>query len=599
MTNRRSRRKHTPNRSATRVQRDRPLEAVPEPDEAEADLLELIRSSLRSKDPTSTATLVSSLIQAASAEPELDEDPEVAAVTLEAFIDSFVGSPYAETTAALHVIAALLPDEVEAARVRRVLAGRRHPVPEAVSGVRDITVERAARMGDELGDGDNVILGLGWPGTRGVTMVVYVDEAFGTRVKDVFLVPEPFDVVCGWYREALPQQGRDSEELVDTSIADARASIAQAVGHGDAPDAPLTPEDWSGPDGEPLGWPSARPFVEMLLRRMPTGGTSLLSSTAYPAMTAEEAVEGFLGSDGAAGLPAAVDVEGAARLLARDAEEGAGHPLRWSPTQVELALTQRLPWAGGAEEDALEAVPDVLPAFVRHAHERLGISGAATADTLAAVVEWMPAFEALCDAAPAARWRQIGTMMEAFDQGDHAPLLLQSLADEVGGQEALDHLDAEPLPAGRPALDEVAADVRETLTAIAALVDEWFDRSSRVESAGGVGEEWRTATHRLLVGAAERDPSWLRRRADARSRAAGAIWATGVANRLMGVHGLVLVKDLAADLGVKGAPSAKAEALLRAWGVPAWDYDVPLGDSRLLVSTYRAEITTLRDQYRG
>ncbi len=85
---------------------------------------------------------------------------------------------------------------------------RRHPVPLNVSGVRDIAVEQAAKIGDDLGDGDNVLLGLAWPDIGGVTAVVYVDEAFGTRVKDVFLVPESFDEVCARYREVLASEGR-------------------------------------------------------------------------------------------------------------------------------------------------------------------------------------------------------------------------------------------------------------------------------------------------------------------------------------------------------------------------------------------------------
>jgi transglutaminase-like putative cysteine protease len=59
----------------------------------------------------------------------------------------------------------------------------------------------------------------------------------------------------------------------------------------------------------------------------------------------------------------------------------------------------------------------------------------------------------------------------------------------------------------------------------------------------------------------------------------------------------VLVKDLAADLGVRGALASKAEALLRAWGVPAWEVFADLGDPRLLVSTRRAEIIALRDRW--
>lgn len=580
------------------MHRDRPLTAAPEPTEDEAGLLELIRCTLRSDDPTATTALVSSLVAATSEDALAEVGPDDVPVTLEALVDSLAGTPFAETTAALHVIAALVPDELDAARIRRVLADRRHPVPQSVLGVREIAVEQAARMGDELGDGDNVILGLSWPGTRGVTLVAYVDEAFGTRIKDVFLLPEPFDEVCRWYREALGQQGRDRQELVDIAPADARATLAYAITRGDAPDALPTPEDWSGPDGETLGWPAARPFVEMLLRRIPAGGSCLLTSAAYPPVSAEEAARGFLASTQSAAITTDVDVGGAAHLLARDAESGAGHPLRWSPTQVELALSQRLPWAVGATDEALEAVPEVLPAFVRYAHERLGVSASSTADTLGAVEEWVESFQWLRSAAAVAHWREVQPAIEAFEHGDPGPLILQTLAESVGGRDALDRLDAEPLTSERPALDAVPVDVRGTLAEIADAVDGWFDSSPRVEPLGRVAEEWRVATHRLLVWATERNPGWLRRRADARGRAAAALWATGVANRLVGPGGVVLVKDLAADLGVRGALSTKAEALLGAWGVPTWESDGELSDPRLLVSTNRARIIALRDEYR-
>jgi hypothetical protein len=519
-------------------------------------------------------------------------------VPLGALVESFIGTPYAETTAALHVIAALLPDELDAARMRRALASRRHPVPEAVRGVREIAVERAAKIGDDLGDGDNIILGLAWPGIGGVTAVVYVDEAFGTRVKDVFLVPEPFDDVVERYRELLAENGRRTSELAEISTADARAGIQSAIDSGDAPDAPLVPEDWTGPDGDPVGWPASRPFVEMLLRRMPGGGTSVLTSSTQPGMSVVDAVQGFLSSPESGGLTAVDDVEEAALMLAGDAAAFGGHPLRWSPVQVELALTQRLPWSREATDAALDAVGRVLPAFVRYAHSRLDVSPEATAETLAAVDEWMPVFDSLRNAAPARQWREVASLVEAFEHGDQAPLILHSLADEVGGPAALDGLDAEPLPAEPLVLDDVAADVRDSAAEIVTLVDEWLDTSPRVAHLGPLRGEWRTAAHRLLVGASVKDPAWLRRRASASGRACGLLWATGVANRLVGPQGAVLVKDLAADFGISGPPSTKADSLVRAWGGGRWISVGQLGDAGLLVSTRRAQITALRDQYR-
>ena len=65
---------------------------------------------------------------------------------------------------------------------------------------------------------------------------------------------------------------------------------------------------------------------------------------------------------GCVGLGLADDVlEDAAFLVAGAAEAFVGHPWRWSPVQVELALTQRIPWATDATDETLRAVEQVLP----------------------------------------------------------------------------------------------------------------------------------------------------------------------------------------------------------------------------------------------
>ncbi len=293
--------KRPPKRSATRVPEGRSLSSV-EASAEHDDLIATLRTALRSKDPTAFAALISSMLSVTDLWSTGETDADSSPVGLYDLVDSFAHTPYAETTAALHVIAALLPDELDATRVRRIVATRRHPVPQAVLGLRDVEVQQAAKLGDQLGDGDNIIIGLSWPGVGGATVVTYVDEAFGTRIKDVFVIPEPFDEVCTRYRELLAEGGRRPSELHEVTTADARASVQRAIDLGDADDAPLTPEDWSGPDGDPLGWPASRPFVELLLRRMPPGGASVLTSSAHPEVSVADAVEGFLASPHARNL---------------------------------------------------------------------------------------------------------------------------------------------------------------------------------------------------------------------------------------------------------------------------------------------------------
>ena len=579
--------------------------ADPGSDPAPEDLLlREIRDALRSDDPTAVAVLVSSLLSVtsdwadepvASLDDFFDDDDDIpVAIPVSMLVESFIGISYAETTAALTVMEPMLTDDLEAAKVRRVLAARRHPMPEYVTGVRDIEVTDAGHVGDELGDGDNVILGLYWPGTRGVTAVIYVDEAFGTRVKDVFLVPEPFDSVLHRYSELIAEQGRRPSDVVEIDPADARASLDLAIRLGEAPDAPAVPADWSGPDDEPLGWPAARPFVEMLLRRMPADGTPVLSSSTFPEMSAADAVAEFLAS------PEFARVRGpharaAAELIAVDAEQWAGHPLRMSPQQVELALSQRLPWTPAADE-VLDAVDDVLPAYVRFAHARLGVPALATRETLDAVDEWLDDFDdARADAGDGID-HEFMAALAAARSGDLGPLLRHSLAARVGGSAELDRLDAEPLPPEPLTLDAVAHDIHDTVTAVSDAIDRWLDTSPAVVHLGGVRDEWRTACRRFLTGAASRDPGCLRRRASVEGRAGGVLWVTGRANRLVGYGGAIPAQDLAADFGIKGSPSGKVTTMARAYTAGRWDVDGDLTDARLLVSTVRAELVTVRDQ---
>ncbi|GAA4399128.1 hypothetical protein GCM10023168_05990 [Fodinibacter luteus] len=571
---------------------------------------QVVRDALRSPDPTAFTVLVSSALSAtrewdpdggslpAGGWDTDDEEPDEDDLSVDDLVTSFLSVSYAETTAALHVIAAMLPDELDATRLRRALAERHHPLPDHVTGVRDIVVTRAAHLGDELGDGDNLILGLEWPGTRGVTAVVYVDESFGTRVKDVFLVPEPFDVVVDQYRAITEEEGDPRSALVAIDPADARASLRLAIDRGDAPDAPAVPEDWTGPDGEPLGWPAARPFLEMLLRRMPPGGSPVLTSAGLPELSPTEAVEAFLASPESAGVRDLPDADAAAALIATDMAEAGGHPLRLSPVQVEIALTQRLPWAAGASDAVLDRVGDVLPAYVRFAHARLGVAEPGTSETLAVVAACRDVFDALRHSAAVADWREVAPLIDAFEHGDPSPLVLHTLAREVGGADALDRLDTDPLPDEPLDTARVPADVRDGVAAVGAAIDRWLETSPRVEALGPVRDEWRTAARRLLVGAAVRDPGCVRRRASVEGRACGVLWATGVENHLVGPGGVLLVKDLAADFGVRGAPSAKAATMLAAWTDGRWAEGGSLGDPGLLVSTRRAEIIEARDRYR-
>lgn len=98
----------------------------------------------------------------------------------------------AETTAALTVIATLTNDELMATRIRRELAGRRHPLPADVAELDRVTISRTVRMDAGVGsvgvrrtpaDAD-LLLELSGPGVRPMTLILHVDHRYGSLVKD-------------------------------------------------------------------------------------------------------------------------------------------------------------------------------------------------------------------------------------------------------------------------------------------------------------------------------------------------------------------------------------------------------------------------------
>jgi hypothetical protein len=71
-------------------------------------------------------------------------------------VEAFIGTSYAENTAALTVMRALVPAEVTTARIGRELAARRQPMPDWLIGLARTHVEPEVWLLTEvLGDGDD------------------------------------------------------------------------------------------------------------------------------------------------------------------------------------------------------------------------------------------------------------------------------------------------------------------------------------------------------------------------------------------------------------------------------------------------------------
>jgi hypothetical protein len=168
-------------------------------------------------------------------------------------------------------------------------------------------------------------------------------------------------------------------------------------------------------------------------------------------------------------------------------------------------------------------------------------------------------------------------------------VLLGILHDTVG--DALDDVDAEPLPDEPLDLSAVPRDVHNRVTEVADLVDACYAELFYVEH--------RTACRRLLADAASADPAIFRRRARADTAAAAVVWLVAKANGTLGQHrGGLTAKAVGEWFGVGSNPGQRAPTLLRAIDAPDQRYaGVHLGSSRYLVSGHRSWVVETRERY--
>lgn len=565
----RKRRNRPPNRDATRRARDahtqRAHAAQPAGGPEDQPLIQSLRAGLRADDPTEFLIQASAVLEGAG---------DSAAALLE----SFMAINIAETTSALHVFLPYLNDEAQAA-ARHTLAQRRQPVPPTVTGLIDARVDEAYFMGDELGDGDNVILGARWPDGWQCTVIVYIDHNMGTIVKDAFFRGEPAPTVVGYYNNLLDQE-QESQRPMPLDLADARARVEQALAAWDISDADIETDQW----------PMCRMLIGLLASTMPEGGEAY--DAARVPVDVASVVDGFFASTEAEGLDRhGPDGEAAAALLTFAGERG--DPLRWSPVSVEVACVDGPVWDETVSDDAVYAIGSVLPRLVRYSHRELRITPAATSHTLDSVDRWVPAMETLIEHPSRVDLRVTEALLDQVEAGDMSGYIARLLGDHLGSTEAVAALDATPLPDEALELDGVEPDLYDLMHEVDGLIGTAIADSPWPELNGEV----RTACRRFLTQVARNDPKVLRRRAKPANTAAAVLVLIGRANDLMGANRPVPVKGVLQHLGLSAAaaPTQRMDTLVAAFGGPRSLVGVALGSPQVLTGARRAQLLRWRD----
>jgi hypothetical protein len=557
------------------------------------DLLADVRRAIADPHPLSLLTFVSTLLCVTDSRrnhPFAQPDtPDLAALTREELVGSFLDVPAPETSALLAVIAELAGDDLLRARIRRELAARPKLEPAWLAQLSETSTYRAVRMSHVLGDGDSILLGARLPGGCELTCVVYIDHNLGTLVKDGFVVPESIATMVAEFRRVTEDPDTRWDDI---SLADARAWVEAAVELAAITFPPLETETW----------PACRALVEWITRGLPAGGTGYQrpqwDSTALSGLADQ-----FFASPDGARLDDSDHRGLLESVLWYATDYGPGDPLRWSPVKVEILLDDWIPRKIVAPADYLAKAPELLRAFVRFAHVEVELRSDLTDETLAAINAWEPQYQQTIRSprpqGPAALFAALGLDTEDMADMPFGPeesenfkhSKLDWLALDVGGPIQLERLDDEPLPdepfrwEGIP--DDVTARVHEVLLLIDRCCEEMLDF------------EYRTACRRVLARIASSEPEVFRRKGRAETAAAALVWTVGKANHLFEQRtGGMRVSDLMNHFGLgQSTVSQRAATMLRAGGFHDDTYHVRLGAPDYLVAAGRRRIITMRDRY--
>lgn len=571
---------------------------------AETPLMKMLRPALRSDDPTAFWVVAAPLVT-------IIADPSDLSVTLPDGmdqLDTFLEVDVAETTALLHMIAAMGPDEELRSRARLGLTARRQPMPPQITGLAEAQVTETVALGDEAGE--NLMAELVLPrGVRAV-LVAYVQWSPAPYVKDAFVVPEPLEQILEKYRELMAREGMVLDEVLETvTPADARARFTDALA--------ATPADVAQ-SGDFEQWPMLRPFVEFVVSRMPEGAmgydeaglpahADAAAAPGRPPWILEDGtdlVEEFTASERAAALPHRERVQDLVSALMVILDATLGDPLAWDVETTAWLLTDVLPVSPVLADELAAEVPAVVPPLVAWSLERDGAGAsqiAQTQRTLAPLLAQFPQLRADPRTRALRLEEQVDLALEvSADLEDSTSLRMADLALRVGGYTELDELDAEPLPAEELAVETIAEDLRDLAAEIDGHLVEGVAALLALTPREIDAEEVLTACRRLLVRIAQLDDAVLRRKASPRNTAAALVSLIARGNDIMGHAPAPLRgKDLKQAFGLRSDPAQRARTLAEAAALPYRYTGVALADPGLLIGAARARILRARDEAVG
>ncbi|NMO00600.1 hypothetical protein HH308_05145 [Gordonia sp. TBRC 11910] len=572
------------------------------PSAPDAEMLAPLRGPLRADDALAMFMNLSGLVEAASHRGDPFYRPSPDEPTIETLVEAFCQAKFAETTAALTVLRAMVSDDVLRGRIARELAGRRHPMPDWLIGLDAVRVTSEVMVvSHELGDGENYIFTVELQSGYELTVIAYIDHNLGSAVKDAFVVDMGHAETVDRYRNGGAEAAGLTVAGVDA--ADARATIEDAIDVG----------MHILPPPESDTWPLARPLIEWLLRLLPAGGVAR-ERRLWDESECRVLTDDFFAS------PEGRDLDPVERSIFEPLLWMCSNdPMRWSPAVVETIMLYLFPRKVADKPENLAKLPKVLRAFVKYCGRVRGISARGIAETLVAIDHLEPEYrDEIARPQPSAEDNAlmlaelVRSQMNVAEplpespladdlsiaryRADFAEMRLESAERRAGSWENLLSLNEIELPDEELDVTGVADDIVEIVRQISRRCDECADALFDVEH--------RTAMRRLLSRVATADPAVFRRKASVDRSAAAIGWAVARINNSIMYNGAMPVKDYLAWFGLKSTVTPRAEVMLRAIGVahvttPTYSGALEVGDLDLLTSASRRDMIDARDAALG
>ncbi len=308
--------------------------------------------------------------------------------------------PGPATSALLHGLT-VLADPALAAAARTALDNPTEatpPPPPWANALGRAAARECFTVDDELGDATQVIMSFAYADEQPHAVVVLVDHNLGDLAKDIWVT----DDAAGLLGQVRTTVADDPDmRLAQVEPADLKPVLLGALAASDdSVDPPVTDT-----------FRQLRALLAARARALPDGG----SGPEPPAWTDEqrdELVRDFLAAPEVVGLPAGSAEAIAVELVGYGCDHDRGLPLRVSTTKLEVFTLGWLPMTGLLDDEHVEHMTSVLPAYVRFAGRRTGLSETSLAETLEGAETVAAQFEEAYD--DASRWGPARIAVEAM-----------------------------------------------------------------------------------------------------------------------------------------------------------------------------------------